>query len=221
MTRRFDLLVFDWDGTLADSESMIVGAMLEAIAALNLPPRSAQQVRELIGLGLNEALAALYPDLELEGLRRLYEDYRRRYLTTIPREPPLFPEVVPTLQALHAHGYRLAIATGKSRVGLNRSLRHHRELNELIIASRCADETASKPHPQMLHELLEEVDVPAPRALMIGDTEYDMAMAAALPMPALGVVCGVHPPERLLRTGAMALIEQVRHLPGWLCHHDT
>jgi phosphoglycolate phosphatase len=122
------------------------------------------------------------------------------------------------LQRLHGHGYRLAVATGKGRRGLDRSLAHHAGVKVLLSASRCADETASKPDPLMLRELLEIEGLQAGQALMIGDTEYDMAMARAIGMPALGVVCGVHEPERLLQSGAGALIEQVRDLPAWLGH---
>lgn len=221
LPRPFDLLIFDWDGTLSDSEAVIVGAMQGAISALNLPARSNQQVRELIGLGLNEALQALYPELVQADLLRLLAGYRERFLATGVKEAPLFAGALEALKQLHGAGYRLAIATGKSRKGLDRSLLEHSDLRVLIGSSRCADETASKPHPRMLTELLEEEALPAQRTLMIGDTEYDMAMAGALTMPALGVVCGVHDGERLLRTGALGLIDGVRHLPEWLAAYGT
>ncbi|HUP93146.1 MAG TPA: HAD-IA family hydrolase [Solimonas sp.] len=212
----YRLIVFDWDGTLADSAGMIVGAMQGAIRGLDLPARDDKVIRELIGLGLNEALAALYPELELEALKRLLEGYRREWLGGSPGEAPLFAGALDALRDLHGAGHRLAIATGKGRRGLDRSLRHHAELHALVSSSRCADETQSKPHPQMLEEILELEGVAAHDALMVGDTEYDMAMARAIGMPALGVTCGVHEAQRMRGAGAIALIENVACLPAWL-----
>ena len=108
------------------------------------------------------------------------------------------------------------IATGKSRVGLDRSLQHHRAVRRLVHATRTADETANKPHPLMLEELLARFEVPVSEALMVGDTEFDVAMARALGMDAVGVTCGVHPPERLVAAGALALLPDVAALSGWL-----
>lgn len=213
---RFQLLIFDWDGTLADSAAQIVGAMQIAIRGLKLPPRPDESIRELIGLGLNEGLQKLYPELELTGLRQLLNGYRAQWLSEGAGEAPLFAGALTAMQGLHAQGYRVAIATGKSRRGLDRSLDHHAELKQLVSSSRCADETASKPHPLMLQELLEQEDLKPADALMIGDTEYDMEMARAIGMPGLGVSCGVHEPQRILKAGAAALIETVSRLPAWL-----
>lgn len=216
MSRRFDLLVFDWDGTLADSESLIVGAMQGAIVELQLPARSDRQIRELIGLGLNEALQSLYPDYELAELLGLLSGYRARFAESGLKEAPLFPGALDCLRGLHAQGYRLAVATGKSRRGLDRSLDTHVELRSLLSSSRTADETVSKPHPQMLNELLEEESVESDRALMIGDTDYDLLMARSAGMPALAVACGVHPRERLLAAGPAHILDDVTGLAAWL-----
>lgn len=216
MKRRFDLLVFDWDGTLADSEALIVGAMQAAIGDLKLPGRTDRQIRELIGLGLNEALASLYPEFELPELLRLLEGYRARWVHSGLQEAPLFPGALDALRDLHGVGYRLAVATGKSRRGLQRSLETHAELRALLSSSRCADETVSKPDPRMLHELLEEEAVGADRALMIGDTDYDLIMARSAGMHAVAVACGVHPRERLLQAGAGHILRDVTELSGWL-----
>ncbi len=210
------LLIFDWDGTLADSAGQIVAAMQAAITALDLPPRSDASIRELIGLGLNEGLRILYPDLELGGLRRLLDGYRAKWLAEGAGESVLFQGALEAVQALQSSGLRVAIATGKSRRGLDRSLRNHGELKRLLVNSRCADETASKPDPRMLRELLIDERLEPEQALMIGDTEYDAAMACAIGMPAVGVACGVHAPQRMLRAGAHAVIESVRELPVWL-----
>lgn len=213
---RVKLLIFDWDGTLADSAAQIVGAMQAAIAGLGLPPRSDAAIRDLIGLGLNEGLQRLYPELELAGLRALLDGYRAKWLAEGAGEAPLFAGALESVRALHADGFRIAIATGKSRRGLDRSLRHHAELAQIVINSRCADETASKPDPRMLVELLDDEGLAAEEALMIGDTEYDMAMARAIGMAGLGVGCGVHEAGRLLQFGAAAVIEAVAGLPSWL-----
>ncbi len=213
---RIRLLIFDWDGTLADSAAQIVGAMQRAIAGLDLPPRSDESISELIGLGLNEALQRLYPELELEGLRRLLDGYRAKWLAEGAGEAPLFAGALDAIRTLHGDGRRIAIATGKSRRGLDRSLRHHADLHALVACSRCADETASKPNPRMLHELLELEGLMPDEALMIGDTEYDVAMAASIGMPAVGVDCGVHDAGRLRAAGARAVLGAVRDLPRWL-----
>lgn len=210
------LLIFDWDGTLADSAAQIVGAMQRAIQGLQLPARSDESIRELIGLGLNEALARLYPEIEVTGLRSLLDSYRAQWLAEGAGEAPLFNGALAAVQALHEQGFRIAIATGKSRRGLKRSLAHHVELYRLVCNSRTADETASKPDPRMLRELLEDEGLRPEQAVMIGDTEYDIAMAAALGMPGLGVTCGVHAAERLRAAGACGLIEGVHALPDWV-----
>lgn len=214
--RQIKLVIFDWDGTLADSAGQIVSAMQRAISALKLPPRSDEAIAELIGLGLNDALVRLYPDADLGHLRQLLESYRAQWLSEGAGEAELFAGALDALQALRDDGFRLAIATGKSRRGLDRSLAHHVAVRDLIIASRTADETASKPDPLMLSELLALEGLRAEQALMIGDTEYDVAMAAAIGMPAVGVTCGVHAPQRLQRAGAHALLERVADLPRWL-----
>jgi phosphoglycolate phosphatase len=210
------LLIFDWDGTLSDSAAMIVGAMQHAIRGLNLPPRSDTDIRELIGLGLNEALGQLYPELPLDHVKRLLHDYRAQWLAEEAGEAPLFPGALDALHTLHAQGYQLAIATGKSRKGLDRSLAHHHALRAVIGHSRTADQTASKPNPLMLQEILEEEGLHASQALMIGDTDFDLLMARQIHMPAVGVSCGVHTGDRLLRATPQALLESVKDLPAWL-----
>lgn len=215
---RYKLLIFDWDGTLADSAGMIVRAMQSAIDGLKLPPRGDQQIAELIGLGLNDALMRLYPELELETLKRLLAGYRAQWLSEGAGEAALFPGALEAVRTMHARGARIAIATGKGRAGLNRSLKHHAELVPLISSSRTADETASKPDPLMLREILEAERLEPSDALMIGDTEYDMAMARAIGMPGLGVTCGVHEPQRLRDVGAIAILRNLGEVPAWLAH---
>ena len=219
--RPFDLLIFDWDGTLADSAAQIVGSFQKAIVQLKLPARTDRQIRELIGLGFHDAMGRLFPEFAAEDVEKALEEYRKLivaggHAVHGPAEAPLFPGALEALRDLKGRGYRLAVATGKSRASLKRSFQKHPEIQGLFSSSRCADETANKPDPLMLRQLLEDEDVPAARALMIGDTEYDMEMARLLSMPAVGVECGVHDGERLLAFGAAALLPHVAELPGWL-----
>ncbi|GAC1625201.1 MAG: HAD-IA family hydrolase [Nevskia sp.] len=211
----YDLLIFDWDGTLADSAGHIVSTMQEAILGLGLPARADRQISELIGLGLADGMQRLYPEIDTPTLLKLLTSYRSKG----PKQvyvAPLFAEAERALRALYLARYRLAIATGKPRAGLAGSLTHHETIAPLFELSRCADETADKPNPLMLEEILAETGIAPERALMIGDTEYDMAMARAIGMPALGVACGVHDAGRLLRAGAARVVEGVHALPGWL-----
>jgi phosphoglycolate phosphatase len=213
---RIKLLIFDWDGTLADSADKIVNTMQGAIRALGLPARDDQSIRELIGLGLNECLQLLYPEIELARLLQLLDGYKARWVNDGAGEADLFAGALEAVQALHGDGFDIAVATGKSRKGLERSLTQHVGIRRLLINSRCADETLSKPDPLMLRELLADQGLAPHEALMIGDTDYDMAMAAAIEMPAVGVSCGVHAPERLQRAGAIGLLDGVAALPAWL-----
>jgi phosphoglycolate phosphatase len=213
---KYSLLIFDWDGTLADSAALIVGNMQEAIRVLNLPPRSDQAIRELIGLGLADGMQRLFPELEVDDVLRLLGEFRRRAPASLAHEAPLFPGALEALEQLQEQGYLLAVATGKSRPGLDRSFRAMPGLKSLFVTTRCADETADKPDPLMLREILRETELTAEQALMIGDTDYDVSMARALSMAALGVGCGVHEPGRLLRAGAAAVLGDVGAVPGWL-----
>lgn len=212
---RFDLLIFDWDGTLSDSAGLIVSTTQAAIRDLGLPPRENHQIAELIGLGLQDGMRRLYPEFDPAWvMAQLFAHRRERGLTI--GTTPLFDGAAEALLSLRGQGFRLAVATGKPRAGLDGALAEHDQLRPLFEITRCADETHDKPHPLMLEEILRITGVPAGRALMIGDTEYDVAMAASIGMPALGVACGVHTPVRLLAAGAAAVIDDVRALPRWL-----
>jgi len=214
--RRFDLLIFDWDGTLSDSEGLIVRSMQAAIEDLGLPPRSDAAIGELIGLGMTDGMQKLYPEIDTDELIKLLMSYRATFVGKPHNEAPLFAGTEQALVQLAESGFTLAVATGKPRPGLERSFKSHASLRALFAATRTADETANKPDPLMLRELLDELRVPVERALMVGDTEYDAAMARAIGMPMLGVTCGVHAPQRILAAGAMALVESVADLPSWL-----
>ncbi len=209
------VLVFDWDGTIADSEARIVAAAIDAIDELGLPERSASEIREIIGLGLAEAVAALYPGADGETVGEAFVAvYRRRFLDTAREPIPLFPGARETLTQL-AERFTLAVATGKSRRGLDRELAEN-DLGALFDASRCADEAPSKPHPAMLQEILDDLGFAPQESLVIGDTEFDVLMARNAGARALAVASGVHAPERLLAAGALEVIETVADLPDWL-----
>ncbi len=218
MSGGFDLVVFDWDGTLMDSEARIVGALRAAVRDTGLPAREDRELRDIIGLGLIEACAALYPEHGYDDYHRLASAYKDRFFSAAARPAQLFDGAVATLERLAAAGYLLAVATGKSRSGLDQALRET-GLARLIDASRCADEAGSKPHPRMLLELLDELGVAAPRAVMVGDTEYDLAMARAAGTRAVAVSYGVHAPERLLAFGPLACLDAIAELPALLEAH--
>jgi len=213
-TLPYELLIFDWDGTLMDSAGEIVAVMQKAIQETGLPERSPDQLRDLIGLGLHEALSRLFPELDAQRLRDWLSVYRRRYMSPSSRAL-LFPTVQETLQQLLKQGYVLAVATGKSRRGLDRAMTQA-NLDGYFRYTRCADEAASKPAPDMVEDILLRAATRPERALVIGDTEYDMAMARAAGVAAVGVLCGVHHGVRLRASGASALLETVADLPAWL-----
>jgi phosphoglycolate phosphatase len=216
MRRRFELIVFDWDGTLADSTGLIVAGMQRAIAALGLEPRADETIRSLIGIGFREALAELYPGHDPAELEAALMALRQRAGGDGQQHAPLYPGVRPLLGRLHGHGYRLAVATGKSRAGLDSALDRHRGLRRRFLATRTADETAAKPDPRMLHELLAHSGVPPQRALMVGDTDYDMQMAAAAGVPAVAVAGGAHGHERLAASPAREVLSGIDAFAAWL-----
>jgi len=211
----FRLLVFDWDGTLMDSEERIVACMRAALADAGCAQQPDAAIRNIIGLGLGEAIAALLP-WEPEQVRvRVGQRYRERFLSGEREPSPLFHGARETLDQLAEAGYLLAVATGKSRRGLERAL-NTTGLERLFHASRCADEAFSKPHPEMLEQIMAAVGVRPAETLMIGDTEYDMQMAANAGVRGLGVSYGVHAPERLLRHRALHCVDSLPEIPAWL-----
>jgi phosphoglycolate phosphatase len=211
----YQLLVFDWDGTLANSVSRIVESVRAAAHLLGLPSPQEPAIRGIIGLGLPEAIAALYPQLESAEVERYRLAYADHYLALDAAPPPLFPGVVEGLEALSNAGYRLAVATGKSRRGLQRALAGHGWLDYFEI-TRCADETASKPDPRMLREILAHSGVHAGRALMIGDATFDLLMARNAEMDSVAVGYGAQPLERLRPFAPRLEITEFAELCDWL-----
>lgn len=208
------LVVFDWDGTLMDSAAQIVACMQAASADLQLDTRSIDAVKNIIGLGLREAVAALYPDADTELVSALADRYREHWLSGA-QQSLLFPGVETTLQLLKDEGYRLAVATGKGRHGLDKVLRET-GLAHLFEATRCADETRSKPHPLMLQQLMTELQCAPAQTLMVGDTEYDMEMARNAQAHPVAVSYGVHEWPRLQRHAPLTCLDQISELGDWL-----
>jgi len=217
---QYKLVIFDWDGTLLDSAGHIISCFQQAARDLNLPQLSAPAIRNIIGLGLIESCAALVPHLDHAGIIELVERYRHYYFLETEAQPSsLFPRVEETLQRMHDHGYLLAIATGKSRRGLNRNLREL-NLQHLFHATRCADESKSKPDPKMIQEILAELKIAPQNAVMIGDTEYDMEMAMRAGIVRIGVTYGAHPVERLIQWRPLACIDALDELCALLASFE-
>lgn len=212
---RYDLIIFDWDGTLMDSAGKIVRCFSAALADVGIDSPGDAAIRNIIGLGLAEAVAALLPGHGEAARVAVVERYREHFLHLDPGESELFPGVAPGLGRLHAQGYQLAVATGKSRRGLERVL-GATALQPLFAATRCADETFSKPHPQMLHDILEHTGTEAHRALMVGDTVYDLEMARNARVDGLGVSYGVHERSRLLELAPRAVVDSFAEVCDWL-----
>jgi phosphoglycolate phosphatase len=212
--KQFDLIVFDWDGTLMDSTSTIVRCIQAAARDLGLPVPHDSAAAHVIGLGLHEAMQAAMPDLEPKFYPRMVERYRYHYLSK-DHELVLFDGVRELLADLKQQAYFLAVATGKSRVGLNRSLNAFKLLS-MFDATRCADETFSKPHPAMLQELTRELGQDMKRTVMIGDTSHDLLMASNAGAAGIAVEYGAHPPEHLAACQPVYSAKTVAELHHWL-----
>ena len=212
--RQFDLLIFDWDGTLMDSAGVIVDSIQRACEDIGLAAPSDRASRLIIGLGLIQALQTLLPDLPADDYPRLVERYRHHYLGR-DDSIPLFDGVADCISQLHARGFQLAVATGKSRHGLERALASS-GLGEWFVATRCADQTHSKPHPAMVLELIEELGADPARTLVIGDTSHDLLMASNAGVASLGVTYGAHEPDDLHPHAPLALMNSFAEVHAWL-----
>ena len=206
------LFIFDWDGTLCDSLERIIVSAQRAAGDFQLPVPESNEVRSIVGLGLVEAMRSLFPAVNEEQHQSLAECYRQHFLNLGEELPSaLYPGVLDTLEKLRSENHRFAIATGKSRIGLDLVLKEV-GLEKYFDASRCADETQSKPHPQMLYELLQELDHKAEDTLMVGDTEFDLMMAQAAGVRAIGVSYGAHPLERLQKCNPHLIVERFSYI---------
>ncbi|MBU6489180.1 MAG: HAD-IA family hydrolase [Burkholderiales bacterium] len=215
--QQFDLIVFDWDGTLMDSTAHIARSIQAACRDLGLPIPADEAARFVIGLGLRDALQIAAPSLDPTEYPRLAERYRYHYLVK-DAHTELFAGVRELLGELSSLGYLLAVATGKSRVGLNRALAEA-QLTSVFDGTRCADETFSKPHPAMLQELTRELGQDLARTVMIGDTTHDLQMATNAGVAGIAVTYGAHPADALAKLEPRFVADDVAALGDWLREH--
>jgi len=215
--RRFDLIAFDWDGTLFDSTGLIVRCIQAACRDIGMPEPSDVQAAYVIGLGLMDALRHAVPDLPVDRYPELGRRYRHHYMAS-QHQIVLFEGTREMLAALKARNHWLAVATGKSRLGLNEAL-DGAQLRPFFDSTRTADETASKPHPLMLHELMGELGVEPSRTLMIGDTTHDLQLAVNAGVACVGVSYGAHPSEDFHRFAPLFVAHSTRELHDWLHEH--
>ena len=215
--RQFDLIAFDWDGTLFDSTAIIVRCIQNAVVDVGGQRPSDEAAAYVIGMALMQALAHAAPDVPADKYPELGARYRHHYLQH-QNDISLFEGVLPLLADLRARHHWLAVATGKSRRGLNEVLRTV-ELQGAFDGSRTADETAGKPHPLMLQELMREFGVEPERTLMVGDTTHDLQMALNAGCASVGVSYGAHEPEDFHALGPRHVAHSVRELHDWLLAH--
>ncbi|MES2959730.1 MAG: HAD-IA family hydrolase [Pseudomonadota bacterium] len=215
--RRFDLIVFDWDGTLYDSTALIVRCIQAACVDIGVGVPSDADAAYVIGLGLQDALRHAVPDLPAERYPELAQRYRFHYIAR-QDELSMFPGTLEMLQALKARHHRLAVATGKGRRGLDEALAHS-QLKGLFDGTRTADQTASKPDPLMLHELMHEFGTEPARTLMIGDTTHDLQLALNAGTARVAVSYGAHDHEAFAAFAPLTIVHSTRELHDWLLEH--
>lgn len=235
--KQYDLVIFDWDGTLMDSIGKIITCIENMARALQLPIPSESDIRDIIGLSMTEALRVLFPQgLNLSAssvysqpqhpknafgqgeddqYQQMRAEFKAQYLHLDATPTPLFAQAPLLIDELHTQGYQLAVATGKARAGLDRVF-EQTGLGRYFVASRCADEVHSKPHPEMISSLLKELNIAPNRALMVGDSLLDLTMAANAGIDSVGVTYGAHSAEKLLQAGPIALIDSPAQLLQYL-----
>ena len=209
------LIVFDWDGTLMDSLARICSCMQAAALDLQIEPASDLNIKGIVGLALDLAIQTLHPELSLEQVNQMRERYSHHYVVADQTPSSFFPGVESMLSSLHRKGHFLSVATGKSRRGLDRVFSAC-GVAGLFHSSRCADEAKSKPAPDMLLELLNLHGVTPDQAVMVGDTDFDLAMAAAAGVSSIGVSWGAHELTRLEKHNPVAIVESVAALSDLL-----
>lgn len=205
------LVIFDWDGTLMDSVGRIVSSLRAAALHSELKVPSEHDAKQIIGLSLDPAFDVLFPGICDSKRQLMFDHYREQYMLHDTTPTPLFNGVEQVLQQLKDSNIKLAVATGKQRKGLRRMF-DETGLEKYFDTSRCADEAQSKPHPDMLQQILNELELPAEQAIMVGDTSHDMKMAQAIAMPRVGVTHGVHGRDVLSQYAPHAIIDAIPEL---------
>ena len=211
----YQLIIFDWDGTIMDSAQKISNCIQASALEVGLEAPTSEQAKSIIGLGLFEAIRRLFPGASDSKINAMISAYKHHFVTADDTEQKLFDGVTQGLQLLEDSGAVLAVATGKSRQGLDRAfagldLTHH------FITSRCADETRSKPHPQMLLEILDFTAIDPDKAIMVGDTTFDLDMAVNAQIAGLGAGYGVHSEQMLHDSKALAVLPNFNDIIAWL-----
>jgi phosphoglycolate phosphatase len=209
------LIIFDWDGTIMNSVSHIVHCIQLSADDLGEAVPNDEQVKNIIGLGMFELIDVLFNRQDEEFHQQLIARYRHHFYNNTENPSVFFPRALETLQQLKSDGYMLAVATSKSRAGLDHVFEKY-QLNGFFDDSKCADESASKPNPLMLNKILAKLNIDVEQSLMIGDTEYDMEMAQNCGMAGLGVSYGAHSKERLQKYGILDCLDEILQLPNWL-----
>ncbi len=215
--RRYELIVWDWDGTIIDSAPTIVRCIQQACRDLDFPVPEDSIASYVIGLGVHDSLRRVVPSIHPARFPELVERFRYHYLAK-DHELHLFAGIRELLQDLKSKGFLLGVATGKPRRGLNRSLDYH-QLNHVFHDTRTADESFSKPHPGMLLDLSDSLQVPVRKMLMIGDTTHDLEMAQSAGVHGIAVTYGAHPADALRCANSLACLDNVGQLAAWLEDH--
>jgi len=211
---KYGLIIFDWDGTLADSTGRIVDSMRRAAVECGLPAVDDAEIQNIIGLGLPEAIRTVWPMVSFDQMEPMRTAYARYFVSDSDVQMGLFDGADGLLESLSKHR-KIAVATGKSRKGLNRILADL-SLGGRFDTTRCADETASKPDPLMLQEILAELNVDVKAALMVGDTTYDLDMARSIGMDSIGMSHGAHEEDRLRACGVLDICHSIHELSNWI-----
>ncbi|HEY8219517.1 MAG TPA: HAD-IA family hydrolase [Methylobacter sp.] len=211
MNNRFDLIIFDWDGTLIDSIDWIVHCLQTAGKQCGCGIPEAQAAKDVIGLSIRNACAKLFPGVDEQTLTQLIDCYQQTYLSRQLSRKDLFPGVYEMLVELKQTGYQLAVATGKTRRGLQEALQAT-DTEELFCITRCSDETASKPDPLMLHQIMQHTKAANDRSLMVGDSTHDLQMAMNAQISSIAVSCGAHPQDILQQYSPLMCLQQPAEL---------
>lgn len=212
--KKYSAIVFDWDGTVMDSTHSIVVSIQSACADLGLSVPDARDAAWVIGLSLESALYRCVPDLTASQLPLFLDRYRHHFFNR-DHEIKLFDGIVDVLGMVRQRDAMLAVATGKSRVGLNRVLEQV-QLHDMFHTTRCADETVSKPDPAMLHEILAELQLEPAQVLMVGDTTHDIDMATNAGIDSMAVTYGAHDVPTLKASRPTAIVSSVLEMQSWL-----
>ena len=211
----YQLIIFDWDGTLMDSADKIANCIIASAVQLGIKEPTKEHAKSIIGLSLHEAMRILFPNENELAINKLVENYKYHFVTADDTSQGLFAGVEQGLAALSDAGALLAVATGKARRGLKRVF-DEVGIEHYFVVSRCADETRSKPHPQMLHEILDFTAIGPHNTIMIGDTTFDMDMASNANMHGLAAGYGVHSSKALTDAKAITVIDSFSEIIDWL-----